>query len=76
MTNREWLATLSDKELALFLTTGVPIIPTERDRCTYLQCTLAISDLKWRFIQSTTGVEQWLSSPQEFVIDKTIMEGR
>lgn len=76
MTNREWLATLSDKELALFLTTGVPIIAVEHGRCAQLQCTLSISDLKWRFAQSTTGIEQWFNSPQEFIIDKTIMEGR
>lgn len=76
MTNREWLESLTDEQFALFLTSGVPIVDKEAYYGIGTVSCVSIQDIKWRYIQSTTGIEQWLSSPQEFVIDKTIMEGR
>ena len=69
MTNREWLATLSTKELSEFLTIGLwakfcqPIVAN-------LKSIVSIQDISLRCNISTYGVEEWLNSSQEFEVIK------
>lgn len=69
MTNREWLATLSDKELSEFLTIGLwvkfcqPIVAN-------LKSIVSIDHISRRYSISTCGVEEWLNSSQEFEVIK------
>ncbi len=59
MTNREWLATLSNKELSEFLTIGLwvkfcqPIVAN-------LKSIVSIKDISLRYMISAYGVEEWL----------------
>lgn len=74
MTNREWLESLSNKQLAEFLTCGLyvhdlneiysnlPGIMRNQNR------TVNLNEIKIRYIQSHTGVEDWLNRPQEFEV--------
>ena len=75
MTNREWLESLSNKQLAEFLTCGLYVhdlyeiegnLPEGavyvRDRA------VSVDSIKMTYIQSHTGVEHWLNSPQEFEV--------
>lgn len=74
-TNRDWLNSLTNKQLAEFLTCGLYVhnlykiegnlpegVVFVRDRCVNLK------EIKSRYIQSHTVVEQWLNSPQEFEV--------
>ena len=67
MTNREWLATLSNKELSDFLTIGLwvkfcqPIVAN-------LKSFVSIQDISLRYSISAYGVEEWLKSSQEFEV--------
>lgn len=74
MTNREWLESLSSKQLAEFLTCGLyvhdlneiysnlPGIMRNQNRAVNL------NEIKMRYIQSHTGIEHWLNSPREFEV--------
>lgn len=74
MTNREWLESLSNKQLAEFLTCGLyvhdlneiysnlPGIMRNQNR------TVNLNEIKIRYVQSHTGVEDWLNRPQEFKV--------
>lgn len=55
LTNREWLASLSDDELSRFLTLGLGL----DDLGTYVN----IDSVRRMFVQSQSGVEEWLSKP-------------
>ncbi len=78
-TNREWLESLSTKQLAEFLTCGLYV----RDLCevqdnlpkgavegaVYVRGrTVNLKVIKMRYIQTHIGVEYWLDSPQEFEV--------
>lgn len=74
MTNRDWLNSLTNKQLAEFLTYGLyvhdlneidsnlPGIIRNQNR------TVNLNEIKMRYIQSHTGVQDWLNSPQEFEV--------
>ena len=74
MTNRDWLNSLTNKQLAEFLTCGLyvhnlneiysnlPRIMRNQNR------TVSLKEIKMRYIQSHTGVEDWLNRPQEFEV--------
>lgn len=69
MTNREWLATLSDKELSEFLTVGLYvryIHPIVGNTITISESAISVSEIFRRYIQSTIGLAEWLRSNQEF----------
>lgn len=72
-TNREWLESLTDKELAEFLTCGLFVhdrrmyegdVPVKRD------CVASLNMVSLRYTQSHEGVRQWLGSEQEFEVIK------
>lgn len=74
-TNRDWLKSLTNKQLAEFLTCGLYVhdlneiytnlpggIICNQNR------TVNLKQITMRYIQSHTGVENWLNSPQEFEV--------
>ena len=65
MTNREWLATLSDKELSEFLTVGL-YVKYVGSGITTSETVISVSEISRRYIQSTIGLAEWLRSNQEF----------
>ena len=69
MTNRECLATLSDKELSEFLTVGLYvryILSIVENAITTSETVISVSEISRRYIQSTIGLAEWLRSNQEF----------
>ena len=68
MTNREWLESLTDEQLALFLTSGVPIVDKEAYYGIGKVSCVSIQDIKWRYTQSNSGIVDWLGRPQEFTL--------
>lgn len=76
MTNREWLESLSSKQLAEFLTCGLYVHNLCEIQCNLPEGTAYVDQnstvnlkiIKMRYIQSHTGIEHWLNSPQEFEV--------
>ena len=66
MTNREWLNSLSDSDLARFLSTGLEVMAIGYGD----HFVVSISDISRRYIMSHLGIEEWLNKPQEFTIDR------
>ena len=65
MTNREWLESLTDKQLADFFTHGIVV------RTHYIGCSpfpISIHQIAGSYIQSTLGIEKWLSMPQDYEV--------
>lgn len=62
MTNREWLNSLSDHDLALFLSTGLEVMAIGYGD----HFVVTIGDISRRYIMSHLGIEEWLNKPQEF----------
>ena len=74
-TNRRWLESLTDKELAEFLTVGLYI----HDRRSYVgnvsvirDYVINLNDIKGRYTQTHTGLIEWLKSEQEFEVIKEV----
>ena len=63
MTNREWLQSLSDKELAEFLTCGIEIKYVSMP----VACCYNIREIASRYSSSSKGLEKWFSEKQEFM---------
>lgn len=73
MTNREWLATLSNKELSEFLTIGLWVKycqPIVGNTITFSKGVVSIDHISRKYRISTCGVEEWLNSSQEFEVIK------
>ena len=73
MTNREWLATLSNKELSEFLTIGLWVgfrQPIVGNTIIIQKGLVSIKDISLRYRTSAYGVEEWLKSSQEFEVIK------
>lgn len=73
MTNREWLATLSDKELSEFLTIGLCVKfcqPIVGNTIIVSEGVVSIRDISFRYSISAYGVEEWLKNSQEFEVIK------
>ena len=69
MTNREWMNTLTDEQLSKFLTDGLWVhlkIVDETGNAYTIDSFVSIAHVYRRYIHSQKGLEQWLSSPQEF----------
>lgn len=65
-TNREWLESLTDKQLAAFLTGGLLV---KYNNCDDIEpFVFNIRQLIGSYMQSTLGVEKWLSEPLLFKI--------
>lgn len=69
MTNREWLATLSNRELSEFLTIGL-WVKFCQSNVANVKSIVSISHISRRYSISTYGVEEWLNSSQEFEVIK------
>lgn len=66
--NRQWLNSLTDRQLAEFLTHGLMVTSTQyTDGVPF---TISIHQIAGRYIQSTSGIEKWLSMPQDYEIEK------
>ena len=63
MTNREWLASLTDSQLAAFFTHGLLVrqIAFHTD-----PFPISIHDINGKYMQSSSGMEFWLSIPQSY----------
>ncbi len=61
-TNREWLESLSDEDLATFYTHGVLI---EK----YSPCPINIHQIIGSFTSSEQGVKEWLSKPCAYLME-------
>ncbi len=73
MTNREWLATLSNRELSEFLTIGLWVKfcqPIVGNTIIVQEGVVSIKDISLRYSISAYGVEAWLNSSQEFEVIK------
>lgn len=67
LTNRQWLESLADKQLAEFFTHGIMV------RKNYIGCPpfpISIHQIAGSYIQSTLGIEKWLSMPQDYEVEK------
>jgi len=62
-TNREWLESLSDEDLAAFYTHGVLI---ER----YSPCPVNLHQIVGNFISSEQGIKNWLSQPCIYLVER------
>ena len=67
MTNRQWMETLTDEHLARVLTTGLRLKSTQ---CSYFPFDVNIRDIAVRYTLSASGIEQWLSMPQEYEVEE------
>jgi hypothetical protein len=66
-TNRQWLSEMDDRTLAEFLTFGILIKRIDYHDNVFV---LSIHDIAGRYTSSISGIEQWLSKPQEYEIVK------
>lgn len=66
ITNREWLKSLTDKQLAQFLMYGLKVVSAHYmgDYPFYINITCVAS----QYTQSTLGIEKWLSMPQDYIV--------
>ena len=68
-TNREWLESLTNKQLSEFLTHGIMV------RTSYIGCPpfpISIHQIAGSYMQSTLGIEKWLSRPQDYEVVEEI----
>ena len=65
-TNREWLASLTDKQLAQFLVYGLKVVSAHYlgDYPFHINLTCLAS----KYTQSELGIETWLSMPQDYIV--------
>lgn len=65
-TNRQWLESLTDKQLAQFLIHGLKVESAHYigDYPFYINITCIAS----KYTQSTLGIENWLSMPQDYIV--------
>ena len=65
MTNREWLESLSDEDLAAFLTTGLfcEYLWAPKPQNTFVVNVQSIAN---RYTHSQIGIANWMSLEQEF----------
>lgn len=66
MTNREWLESLTDNQLAAFLTDGLYV--TSAHYLGVYATYVNIRQVAANYTQSQLGIEKWLSMQQEFII--------
>ncbi len=64
-TNRAWLESLSNRQLAAFLTHG--LILRLKAEPAFVNC-YSIKDVLWRNIKSNDAVIDWLSQNQEYEV--------
>ena len=67
LTNRQWLETLTDEQLAKFLTVGLRVKSMH-----YIDFPfdISISDIARQYTSSVSGIEKWLERPRDYEIVK------
>ena len=65
-TNRQWLESLTDRQLAEFFTHGIVVISAHYEGA--LPHPISIHQLSGSYIQSVLGIEKWLSMPQDYIV--------
>lgn len=70
MTNREWMQSLTDEELANFLTDGLPVKDIRFKLDGYGMFLSSINTTSSRYTSSHLGIEEWLKQEQEFEVVK------
>lgn len=68
ITNRQWLESLTDKQLAEFFTHGIMVKNKHHLGC--VPFPISIHQMAGGYMQSTLGIEKWLSMPQDYEIEK------
>lgn len=66
-TNRQWLESLTDKQLALFLTLGLLVMSNHYSSEPFMMSIIRIS---MNYSASVAGIERWLSMPQDYEVEK------
>jgi hypothetical protein len=66
ITNREWLESLTDKQLSEFFTHGLIVISAHYEGV--LPHPISIHQIAGSYMQSTLGIEKWLSMPQDYIV--------
>lgn len=67
MTNRQWLESLTNKQLAKFLTLGITVRSMNYHTDAF---TLSIHDVARQYTSSVLGIELWLSATQQYELVK------
>ena len=67
ITNRLWLESLTDKQLAEFLTFGLLVRSVHYIGEPFM---ISISQIAMRYTASIKGIEKWLSMPQDYETEK------
>ena len=63
MTNRQWLESLNDRQLAEFLTFGIMVKSMHYIGHPFM---VNISRIASEYTSSIAGIEKWLSMPQDY----------
>ena len=66
-TNRQWLETLTDKQLALFFTFGLLVRSNHYNSEPFM---MSITQISMNYTASVAGIEMWLSMPQDYEVEK------
>lgn len=66
-TNRQWLESLTNKQLAEFFTFGLLVRPVRYISEPFI---ISISQIAMRYTASIAGIEKWLSESQDYEIEK------
>lgn len=66
ITNREWLESLTDKQLAAFFTCGLKV--TTAHYIGMPPFFIDICSIADSYTQSNLGIERWLSMPQDYIV--------
>lgn len=66
ITNRQWLESLTDKQLSKFFTCGLQV--TTAHYLGMLPFFIDMRSIANSYMQSTSGIEKWLSMPQDYIV--------
>ena len=66
-TNRQWLESLTNKQLAEFLTFGLRVRSAHYISESFM---ISIVQIAMNYTASIAGIEKWLSMPQDYEVDE------
>lgn len=64
-TNRQWLESLTDRQLAEFFTLGLQVRSLHYHTDPF---PISIAQIAMGYVASIAGVETWLSMPQDYIV--------
>lgn len=68
MTNREWIESLTDTQLAEFFTHGLMVNFNTTEQHNIMNFPITIQQLAGSYMQSASGLEKWLSESQMYKV--------